>query len=165
MSNSIVQIARGYIGQTEKPGNAGFLHADFEKKMRDVAGFRTGEAWCAYFAELCLKEANPDKVKFIDRWISASTITTYNSAKAQCLNVSMTPTVGALVIFQSMKDGVGTAHGHAGIVTEVITPLSFKSVEGNTNNNGSAEGIMVLEKVRNIKPVSNGLQVKGFIVF
>lgn len=165
MSN-IVEIAKKYIGQKEKPGNQGFVDPEFEKKMVNIAGFRRSEAWCVYFAELVLKEAYPDKLKLIDKYISPSSQTTYNQfAKAtEGPRVTETPEVGALMIMQRMENGKGTIHGHAGIVIEVLSNGLFKTVEGNTNAGGSREGDSVQEKLRSLKKVQNGLQVRGFII-
>lgn len=164
--DNIVEIARKYVGQKEKPGNMGFYDPEFDKKMVNITGFRKTEAWCVYFAELVLKEAYPQKLKLIDKYISPSSQATFNNYKAakDGPQIFDKPVIGALVIWQKMKDGKGTIYGHAGIVTEVISPTTFKSVEGNTNADGGSEGDSVQEKTRTIKRVTNGLQVRGFIV-
>lgn len=41
---SVVEIAKSYIGKTEKPSNSGFNDKVFESKMEEV-GFQKGQAW------------------------------------------------------------------------------------------------------------------------
>lgn len=51
MEMTITKIARGYIGETEKPKNSGFSNEALESKMKGV-GWSPGEPWCSYLAEL-----------------------------------------------------------------------------------------------------------------
>ena len=156
------EIAKKYIGQTEIPGNKGFNNADFEAKMKAV-GFQPTHAWCCYFAELVFKEAFPEKFKDLDKLFSASTVQTFNNFKKANYVISDVPVKGYLVIWQNQKDGVPQSTGHAGIVTDVYNKELFKSIEGNTNDQGGREGYIVAEKLRKVKKVQNGLQVLGFV--
>jgi hypothetical protein len=161
----VVEVARKYLGKTEKPGNMGFTDADFEQRMVDV-GFQKGHAWCAYFTELCFKEAYPEKFDEFDRLFSASTIQTFRNFQKAGYHTSMVPEAGDLVIWQNYKDGKPLATGHAGIVTwESDSNLSgFKSIEGNTSAGKSREGFIVAEHPRNVDPnVKKGLKVLGFV--
>ena len=51
LNTSIKEIAQSFIGQQEKPGNMGFVEAEFEERMI-ATGFQLGQSWCAYFSEL-----------------------------------------------------------------------------------------------------------------
>lgn len=156
------EIAAGYIGQTELKGNMGFKDPCFEDKMRAV-GFQDTHAWCSYFQELVFKEAYPDK-KELDKLFSASAVQTFKNFKEAGYLVSPTPQVDYLVIWQTMKAGKEQWTGHAGIVSKAIDNETFLSIEGNTNNDGSREGIKVCERTRKvIENVQNGLKVMGFI--
>lgn len=159
---SVVDIAKSYIGKTEKPNNSGFNEKVFEQKMEDV-GFTKGQAWCCYFAELCFKEANKDRWFGLEGLFSASTVETFKNFKKAKYKISKKPVVGSLVIWQTQKNGKPHWTGHAGICVEVIDDTTFKAVEGNTNNDGGREGFIVALKTRKIKQVKNGLQVLGFI--
>lgn len=159
---SVVEIAKSYIGKTEKPNNAGFNDRIFEQKMEDV-GFQKGHAWCCYFAELCFKEANQGRWFGLEGLFSASTVQTFKNFKDAGYDISDKPLKGALVIWQNQKNGKPQWSGHAGIVVEVIDDTTFKSVEGNTDNGGGREGFIVALKTRKVKKVKNGLQVLGFI--
>jgi len=156
------QVARKYLGQTEKPGNSGFNDATFEDKMEEV-GFQKGHAWCAYFAELVFKEAIPEREE-LDTLFSGSTVLTFRNFRDAAYMISQVPRVDHLVIWQTMKNGKPMATGHAGIVSEVTSLWEFKSIEGNTNSHGGREGFEVSEKDRKVLAnVENGLKILGFI--
>lgn len=158
---SVIEIAKKYIGQTEKPANSGFSDAEFEKKMKAV-GFEKGHAWCSYFAELCFKEAFPERAKELDKLFSASAVQTFKNFKEAGFAISSDPEPGNLVIWQNFTQGIPQWSGHVGIVTSEMAN-GFTSVEGNTNDSGGREGYIVAEKIRTVNRKPNGLNVMGFI--
>lgn len=160
----VTEIARKYIGQTEKPQNAGFNDAVFQAKMAAV-GFVSGHAWCAYFTELVFKEAFPQLHKELDKLFSASTITTYRNFRDAGYPISTRPKVDDLVIWQNYVDGKPQLTGHAGVVSWAdVDGWHFRSIEGNTNDVGGREGYIVAEKKRSVlAKVDKGLKVLGFI--
>lgn len=158
------EVARKYLGQTEKPANSGFNDTVFEDKMEEV-GFQKGHAWCAYFAELVFKEAIPERFDELDKLFSGSTVLTFRNFRDAAYMISQVPRVDHLVIWQTMKEGKAMATGHAGIVSEVTNLWEFKSIEGNTSDAKSREGYIVAEHDRKILAnVQNGLKVLGFIM-
>lgn len=160
----VVEIAEGYIGQTEKPGNMGFNDADFEKKMEEV-GFQKTHAWCAYFSELVFKEAYPELFGELDKLFSASAVATFANFRDAGYKIHALPKMGTLVIFQKMKDNVPQWQGHAAICVSVQdNKWVFESVEGNTNDGGGREGYIVAKRTRKtLADVSNGLKIIGFV--
>lgn len=164
MGNKVVEIARKYIGQTEKPGNMGFNNADFEHKMKAV-GFQPSQAWCVYFTELVFKEAYPEKFAELDKLFSASAVKTFKNFSNAAYPINELPHTGNLVIWQMQKHGKPQWQGHAGIVVDVdLNKWVFTSVEGNTNDGGGREGYIVAErKRRTLAEVKNGLKVIGFV--
>jgi hypothetical protein len=160
---SASEVAKKYIGQTEKPANAGFNDLEFETKMKAV-GFESGFAWCSLFAELVYKEAIPGQVSQLDKLFSASAVATFYNFQKAGYKISSTPVKDSLVIWQNQKAGKPIWSGHAGIVVEVLSKTEFKSIEGNTNDKGEREGYIVTTKKRTVKKVDNGLQVLGFII-
>lgn len=78
------KIARQYLGKTEKPSNKGFNDLVFENKMISV-GFQSGQAWCAYFAELVAKEALPLKAAQLNKHFSASAVQTFKNFQSRWL--------------------------------------------------------------------------------
>lgn len=161
---SVIEIAKKYIGQTEKPGNMGFNDAAFEKKMQAV-GFQKKQAWCCYFAELGFKEAIPEKAAELDKLFDASTVKTFKNFEAAGYEISQVPVPGALVIWQMYVNGKPQWTGHAGICVSVKLPHDFASIEGNTNDKGGREGFIVAQHdhkvVRNIQ---NGHRPLGFVI-
>jgi CHAP domain len=155
--SKIVEVAKSYLGQEEISGNKGFKDKDFEKRMKDV-GFGIGQAWCSYFAELVWKEAGEDVKPF-----SGSAFKTYLNYEKAGRKGSSKPEVGALVVWRSFVNGQPQWTGHIGVVVEVGKD-SFKAIEGNTNDNGSREGIKVALKTRQYNwSAEKGLRLIGFI--
>jgi len=166
LQEKIKLVAESYLGQEEISGNKGFKNTAFQKKMKDC-GWELGQAWCSYFAELVWKEAfgksHPLYAK-IDRLFSPSATATFANFKGHNTHnfeSGVVPKIGALVVW---KYG-NSWKGHIGVVTEIIDSKTFRAIEGNTNNSGSREGIMVAKKTRSLGlPHKNkGLNLLGFI--
>lgn len=161
--DSIVGIARTYIGKKEKPGNTGFEDKQMELDMRAV-GWQPGWAWCAGFIEMVAWKAYPEKKEAIKGLFVPSAVNTFRNLIKAGYKSSMVPEVGSFVFWQKMDEGKALWQGHCGIVSDFIGEQTFKSIEGNTNSAGSREGDSVQEKLRTVKPeVMNGLKVIGFI--
>lgn len=158
------EVARRYLGQTEKPGNMGFLDEAFEYKMKQV-GFVKGHAWCSYFAELVFEEAFPERFDELEKLFSGSTIQTFKNFRDGAYPIGNVPVLDHLVIWQRYVNGQPTPTGHAGVVSEVMSTWEFKSIEGNTNDAKGREGYIVAEHSRKVlADVKNGLKVMGFIL-
>lgn len=165
--NKAVEVALQYVGQKELPGNMFDPNSDFGKKMKAV-GHQDGNAWCSLFTELVFKEAYPEKFAEFDKMFSASAVQTYKNfthkEKGHGYMEHALPKEGCLVIWQLIKDGQPQWQGHAGIVHSLKSTWEFTSIEGNTNEQGSREGVTVALKERKVlKDVWNGLKVLGFI--
>ena len=163
MNLKVVEIANSYVGEREKLNNSGFIDSEFEERM-DKVGWKTGQAWCAYFSELVWKEAYPDN-KELDKLFSAGAVATYtNFAASKNFVCDKVPEAGAVVIWQYYKNGMPHWSGHAGIV-EFIEGNTIHTIEGNTNAAGGREGIEVAKKIRplDFEPKDKGLVLKGFI--
>lgn len=159
----IVEIAKSYVGQKEKPGNAGFVDKQLEKDMR-ACGWVPGWAYCAIFLEMIFRKANPEKAKEMDGLFVPSAVATFRSLVKAGYESSMVPEVGAFVFWQRMQDGKGQWQGHAGIVIEVIDKSTFKTVEANTSNAGGRTGDGIYQLERKVRTnVENGLQIIGFV--
>lgn len=164
INDKIVQVAQSYLFQEEISGNKGFKNPSFQKKMADC-GWNLGQSWCAYFCELVWKEAygktNP-LYPALDRLFSPSATATFSNFSGNTqFTTGKTPKVGALAVW---RYGNGW-QGHIGIVAEIRNKNEFRSVEGNTNTDGSREGYGVFNKVRatNLPPKTKGLNLIGFI--
>jgi hypothetical protein len=169
LTYEILNTAKSYIGQTEIKGNQGFHDKKFENEMINIAGFRYGHAWCAYFAELVWKKAyakvNNKMLGLINDFFSASVMKTYNNFRAGVpkygFEISREPVPGALVVWQSSKN---PRFGHIGIVNGKINNEIFTSIEGNTNDKGGREGYIVANRKRIYTYRKRSLTLKGFIV-
>src|SRR5687768_10697060 len=114
----IVDEARIYIGKKELPGNSGFKSAEFQRVLEKM-GWKKGQSWCDYFAELAYKGAYHraglmDIKNSLSALFSGGAVQSYRNFKAAGWKISSEPVVGALVIFQKG----GSWQGHVGIVSE-----------------------------------------------
>lgn len=163
---NVIEIAKTYIGEKEKPNNGGFFNPELQDIMTK-AGHNKGESWCCYFAEaMFVKAADEDegKVAALRSLFSGSCLTTWkNFVKEGTFPTSQTPTPGALVLFQKYNNKIPTWQGHAAIVSELRPGGQFQTVEGNTNSTGSREGDSVQLKIRSLKRPDTGLRVLGFV--
>jgi hypothetical protein len=165
LQKKIVETALKYVGMQEIKGNLGWTSESFEAKMVET-GWKTTQAWCAYFTELVWSEVY-DPVglaKDLDRYFSGSarrTLAKFAAADGWCTGIRPVP--GAVVIWKSVKNGKDQSTGHAGIVVEVHKD-HIVTVEGNTNAGGSREGDAVAKKTRKLKFTgTNGLVMEGFV--
>ena len=162
-SSEIAANAESYLGQTEKSGNSGFTDPEFEAEMTEE-GWKKSWAWCAVFAKVVFKNIFPEKSEELNKLFSPGTVQTFRNFRDAGYPVSLVPSTGALVIWQTMKDGKPQTTGHAGIVVSVVDQHMFYSVEGNTNDGGGREGYIVAKKQRKVVAnVKDGLKILGFI--
>lgn len=159
-----------FNGQKEIRGNQGFKENWFRKIMRQ-AGFKKDHPWCAYAAESVWVEAYKeigadDVVKKLRKLFSPSAVQTFkNFTKAGYLT-SQIPEEGALVIWQTVKNGKYHWTGHIGVVYSKKDIDSFVSGEGNTNKGKSREGYIYWKHPHNVTQEmnrKNGLKLIGFI--
>jgi len=158
------------IGQREVPPNLGFEDKEFEERMKAV-GFVPGNAWCALFTELIWEEAyqNWDATLFtrLKVLFNASAVTTFrNFQKTKDFIVDKKFEVGCLVAFQTYKEGAAHWTGHIAIGKSYDRKTNkVTTIDGNTNDAGGREGIIVAEKSRtlNFDPIQNGLVCLGFV--
>ena len=176
MKEEALKFAQEHLGYEEIPGNNGFKDKAFDTKMRQV-GFENTWAWCALFVELCWSYPTYDgkwKVfQGISDNFSANAVRTYENFKKDDSGLfkaysDSVPEGGDIVICEKRKNGepkkidIWTV-GHAGIV-ESASDITFTAIEGNSNKQGSREGIKVGRKVRAYNyDEENGLALKGFI--
>jgi len=161
-AEDIIAVASGYVGVLEKPGNAGFWNAGFEKKMRK-AGFYDGAPWCAFFAKMVAMEACGKDTEYREALggiLTGGALDSLARAKRHGLVTGADPRPGAIAVW---KRGNGPA-GHAGIVVSV-DGNTMETIEGNANASGSPEGDRVARKLRTVRRPfrEKGLNVAGYI--
>lgn len=166
VNDKIVSTALNFNGILEIGNNEGFSDETFQSYMEDV-GWDKGQAWCSYATELIWKLAyvhQQNIVKILDSTFSGSAVQSYKSfKKGNIFTVSKEPVEGALVYWQTYRDGKPHWTGHAGIVID-FDGEDFETIEGNTNKEGSRDGNGIWERVRGYDfEVNNGLRLLGFV--
>lgn len=152
LMQAILETAQSFVGQKEISGNMGFKQPFFLRLMESI-GWRRSWAWCSMFCKLVYTEASK-KVgidpKIITKHISPSVQRTRaNFIKAGFpLQTDWTKVrPGAYISWVSSKD---RTKGHTGILVEFLeNGKKMKTIEGNTNAEGSREGDSVAVKIRN----------------
>lgn len=109
-----------------------------------VAGVFSPSPWCAAFLDWCAEQAGADPRKLAK--FPASTFFLWDWAKKN--DLLRDPATG-------MKKGDwfvwnNTGGGHCGVVMSKLENGSFSTIEGNTNDKGSREGVMVMQKLRSL---------------
>jgi hypothetical protein len=143
---ALIQTAREFLGVREQPGNRGIV-PDFAnwwvgRDMRDYPMGLKGAPWCSTWANLmgrlALGWAWPVPVgpefSDVDRMVLW--------AKQNDVWYT-TPHEGDLFCVKK-----GDGYGHIGIVVLVQSPEQIRTLEGNTNNDGSFNGNGVYERTR-----------------
>lgn len=161
---SLKDTAEKYLGQTEIKGNMGFMNPDFQRKM-ELVGWVPSHAWCVYFAELVWTEAfqgDEKMLKIIKKTFSGSAVKTFFNFNKVGM-ISEKPMVGAVALYQKIKQGEETRSGHAGIVVEVHKDY-YVTIDGNTTGGGGREGYIVAKrKHKYYWKLYDGLQLIGFV--
>lgn len=155
MIDELIRIARGEVGVREVGGaNRGPRVVEFQRATWLEPG---PWPWCAAFTCWVLREAlktDPGKAyirnKNVEQWRcrDASAFGWIGWAKAKGLAVGRTPRRGDFVVYDF--NGPKQGGGHIGLVEAVLADGRFRTVEGNTNGEGSREGDGVYEKTRSV---------------
>ena len=133
LSDKALQIAKGYIGQKEIPKGSNW--GKFVQDCLATVNIFSPAYWCMSFVYRCYKEAAISLQVFNPLFKTGLCMLQLN--KTYKLNVFSSPQVGDIFILN-----LGNGHGHTGIVCEV-KGNQFRAVEGNSNMDGSANGIEV----------------------
>jgi hypothetical protein len=157
--NKVIEVANSQIGVLEQPlgSNSG---PEVEKYLASV-GLPKGNPWCMAFVYYCFNEAS--KSLFIKNPLvkTGGCLHHWNSTTTKKITASQAKNNPSLIVPGSifiMDHGSGL--GHTGIVTNVVGGY-VTTIEGNTNNTNSREGIGVfLLTNRKINSIN-----KGFIVY
>lgn len=131
-------LAISQIGQDEKPHGS-----NWGKPVKDYlasVGINFPASWCMAFVYWCFAEAAKALNVKNTAVKTAGVLYAWNNAPAAAK--SKTPSVGSVFIMD-----LGKGLGHCGIV-EKFDENYIYTIEGNTNDTGSREGIAVYRKKR-----------------
>lgn len=154
-----LKIMAGYIGQEEKPRGSNW--GGFVAVCLALVGITYPASWCQALmyrvlleaaADLGIPNPMPRTAGCLDCWNKTSPNNKILKANATPANI--------LPGYQFILDHGGGA-GHTGMVVAVYADGSYDTYEGNTNNDGSANGYGTLARKRKI----SDKQLKGFIKY
>lgn len=151
---SVLEIAAGEIGVMEQPlgSNAGPRVTEYLA----ATGVSFPAPWCAGFVYWCFEQAAKKAGKKNPVFRTGSVMTHWNKTTAKKILAKDAIANPALIkpghIF-IMSFGGGL--GHTGLV-ESVNGGFINVIEGNTNDNGSREGIGVFRRVRKINSINKG---------
>jgi hypothetical protein len=153
----LVHEARRWVGVTEKGGdNKG---PEVEMFQKAVDGKSQGEPWCMAFVQFCVQRVDT----FLQSIGSSSKSNITRTEHCLTLwhstpeSMRCEPEPGAIIIWRHIKNGIRTASGHTGIVTEVLPNRAVRTIEGNTSDGAGIvrEGNGVYERTRNLGLTGN----------
>lgn len=139
IQDTIISIAKTYIGNEEIKSNQGFKDKGFESEMKSVGWYVNG-SWCAFLGILIWTksyENYPKTLAHAKRLFSGNSQEMARNfhADASWPTSTNVPKVGSLVIW---GDGDSTKLGHTGIVIAVSNDgIHFTTIEGNTIPDGN----------------------------
>jgi hypothetical protein len=162
---------KGFTNQLEKQVknrlNVGFVDTSFEQMMKSV-GWKTSEAWCAYYVKLVLMQLFSFDKDWLSKSIGGGALT--NFYNVQNLNKKgdkryIAFTKGKLQV-GDVFCGKRTKGGHTGIIVQILDEETnyCETIEGNTNSKKSGEGDKVKKLTRYLTVGKNsaGLTIVGF---
>jgi hypothetical protein len=150
IAEAALKNAISQIGVTEKPlgSNSG---PEVNQYLKSV-DLDPGYSWCAAFVYWCFNKASYEMSVINPVFRTGGVLNMWGMCKN---NRSSVPSPGDIFI---MDHGHGL--GHAGII-ESIDGSTLHTIEGNSNNNGSRNGVAVVRHTRAI----GDPQIKGYLRF
>ena len=152
--SSVIAKARGEVGVKETSTNQGPGIAKYWSAVDYSGGYNDRAPWCAAFVSWCIQQggifSDIDRPKHaaafdFEKWARSK------SPGVQLLSNPKTITAGMIVIFSSSHIGIAT--------TASDISGNFRTIEGNTNAQGSRDGNGVWEKSRNVSLIRSACVV------
>lgn len=138
VSIKAVQIAVSQIGKQENPPGSNW--GEPVKTYLQSVGINFAAPWCMAFVYWCYQQAAKSYKVTNTAIKTGSVIHAWNKAPQHIK--SSVPRIGSVFIMD-----FGKGKGHTGLVEHFDTEFIY-TIEGNTNDAGSREGIKVLRKKR-----------------
>jgi hypothetical protein len=149
LSDKALEIAITQIGQDEKPRGSNW--GEPVRSYLISVGINFPASWCMAFVYWCYGNASKAIGVKNTAVKTGGVLAAWNTADAKYR--AKFPSIGSVVIFDH-----GGGLGHTGIV-EKFDNLYIYTIEGNTNNNGSREGVAVERKKRK----KSDTKIKGYL--
>lgn len=172
----VLDFASECVGQKEINGNKGFEDQRFQTLMKQV-GWEFGQAWCSYQGELIWTvptySGKSKLLESMQKCFSANAVRTFEnfSKYTDLYKVDKIPRPGAIGIYARYKDSkpvkIGSwTLGHLVFVESVKNSEKFNTIEGNTNDQGGAEGEVTARRIRDLdfSIKERGLILLGFVI-
>jgi hypothetical protein len=149
LSDKALQIAITQIGQDEKPHGSNW--GEPVKSYLASVGLNFAASWCMAFLYWCFTKA-ATSLKVVNTAVkSGGVLHVWNTAPKEYRATK--PSIGSIFIMS-----FGNGLGHTGIVEKFDANFIY-TIEGNTNDTGSREGIEVCRKKR------ARTSIKGYLNF
>lgn len=144
-----LKIAQSQNGVKEIPKNSNAGPA-VESYLKSV-GLGKGYAWCMAFVYWSVKQAAAELKTSSPLVKTAGVLRQWNEVNPK-MKLTKGPLPGDIFIMD-----YGKGQGHTGFVVEVLSGGKIKTIEGNTNDEGSREGYEVCYRTRSTT------SIKGYI--
>jgi hypothetical protein len=142
-----LQLALGYVGERERP--KGSNRGPFVEECLRRTGLGGGHPWCMAFVFRCVEDAARDQGVKVPMPNTASCSALYRWAQQHGRLVAV-PEPGDIFLCIGGERG----HYHTGFVAGAVKDGRFPTVEGNSNDDGSAEGYEVAHRPQGRKVAS-----------
>lgn len=150
LTDAALKVAQSQVGQMEKPLGSNWGHP--VQDYLAAAGLNFPAAWCMAFMYWCFGQASKGMAIVNPLTQTASVSHAWQVAFPDHKSNFITgfaPQVGDIFIMEFQAGG-----GHTGIVETVNADGSLGTIEGNTDDTGSPEGIGVFRRTRHfVKPI------------
>lgn len=144
---------KGLLRVKEIGKNKAFSSPLAEEMLKNV-GWQSGETWCASLVKAVYLQCFPFDREWIlqnlgkGAYVNFTTVDNLNNRgdKKYIVVKTSSPQVGDIAVWRKGS----TVFGHTGIVTEVISAIKVKTVEGNTSEQNVRDGDGIYENTRNV---------------
>lgn len=149
LSQLAIQKAKSFIGATEKPPGSNWGHPiqDWLERVK----IHTPASWCMAFVYSIFDDAAKELLISNPLVRTGGCLWAWDHAANNRVNGIIQP---GDIFIQDHGQGLG----HTGIVI-VVDRTTLHTIEGNSNNDGSRNGVMVVEHIR----LSTDRLMKGYL--
>jgi len=151
----VLAVAASQVGVMEVP--TGSNNGPDVNKYQDAAGSPHGDAWCMAFVFWCFQQAGKNLGRPNPAVRTGGVLDMWNRATCKrVLAANAVKNTSLVLPGQIFIISTGGGHGHTGLIERIDGGL-LTTIEGNTNNSGSREGIGVFRrKARTINSINQG---------